>query len=303
MATVEAPPIDTVARGDRVSENAARCQPGEGREGKQMSVQNCLVLTLSTAMMAGLMGDGLHNAAQPAPADRQALAPTGRLRVGVYPGSPTSMIRDESSGEAKGLTFDLGKEFARRLNVPFKPVEFRQIADVLDAMKQGRVDFTVTNASPARAQLIDFTAPILGVELGYLVPPRSSISTFADIDRPGIRVGVTEGGSSHSTLSRELKHATVVPSPSLKIAVEMLASGRVDAYATNKAILFEMSDQSPGSRVLDGRWGIEVFAIGIPKGRDLALPTVRKFAEDAQSEGLVKRAAERAGLRGTTDVK
>jgi polar amino acid transport system substrate-binding protein len=268
-----------------------------------MSVQNGLVLVLGTVLMTGLPSDDPNLATQPTPAVRQILAPTGRLRVGVYPGSPTSMIRDESSGETKGLTFDLGKEFARRLNVPFEPVEFRQIADVLAAMKQGNVDFTVTNASPARAKDIDFTAPILGVELGYLVPPRSAISTLADIDRPGIRVGVTEGGSSHSTLSREFKHATVVPSPSLKIAVEMLAAGSLDAYATNKAILFEMSDQSPGSRVLDGRWGVEVFAVGIPKGRDAALPTVHAFAADAQSEGLVKRAAEKAGLRGTVDVK
>ena len=255
-------------------------------------------VVLLAAIMAGLLSDRMNTTPQPTPAVREVLAPTGKLRVGVYPGSPTSMIRDQASGETKGLSVDLGKELARRLDVPFEAVEFRQIADVLEGLKQGRVDFTVTNATPARAGDMDFTAPILGVELGYLVPPRSSISTSADVDRAGIRVGVTEGGSSHRTLSREFKHATVVPSPTLKDAIEMLADGRVDAYATNKAILFELSDQSPGSRVLEGRWGIELFAIAIPKGRDAALTTVRAFADAARSEGLVKRAAERAGMRG-----
>jgi polar amino acid transport system substrate-binding protein len=165
------------------------------------------------------------------------------------------------------------------------------------------VDFTVTNATPARAKDADFTVPILGIELGYLVPAGSPVSTLADVDRPGIRVGVTEGGSSHSTLSREFKHAAVVGAPTLKVAIEMLAERKVDAYATNKAILFEMSDQSPGSRVLEGRWGVELFAIAIPKGREHALPDVRKFADDAKSEGLVKRAADRAGLRGTVNIK
>jgi polar amino acid transport system substrate-binding protein len=260
-----------------------------------------LVLGMAMAVPAP---DGHANAApQVAPDVRDALAPGGKLRVGVYPGSPTSMIRDRATGEVRGLTYELGQEFARRLNISFEPLEFTQIADVLDAMKRGAVDFTVTNASPARAKDVDFTAPILGVELGYLVPPRSSISTFADIDRPGIRVGVTAGGSSHATLSRELKQATVVPSPSVTAAIDMLAGGSVDAYATNKAILFEMSDQSPGSRVLDGRWGIEVFAIGIPKGRDVAMSAVRTFAEDARSEGLVKRVADRAGLRGTVNLE
>jgi len=267
----------------------------------QLSSGPILVLGIAMAVPAP---DGHANAApQVAPEVREALAPGGTLRVGVYPGSPTSMIRDRATGEVRGLTYELGQEFARRLNISFEPLEFTQIADVLDAMKRGAVDFTVTNASPARAKDVDFTAPILGVELGYLVPPRSSISAFADIDRPGIRVGVTAGGSSHATLSRELKQATVVPSPSVTAALEMLAGGRVDAYATNKAILFEMSDQAPGSRVLEGRWGIEVFAIGIPKDRDGAMPAVRKFAEDARSEGLVKRAADRAGLRGTVNLE
>jgi len=261
------------------------------------------ILVLAAGMIAQAPNGRANTVAQIAPDVRQALAPGGKLRVGVYPGSPTSMIRDRASGETKGLAYELGQEFARRLNIPFEPVEFTQIADVLDALKQGAVDFTVTNASPARAKDVDFTAPILGVELGYLVPPRSSIATLADVDRPGVRVGVTAGGSSHATLQREFKHATVVPSPSVAAAVEMLADGRVDAYATNKAILFEMSDQSPGSRVLDGRWGIEVFAIGIPKGREVAMPAVRRFADEARSQGLVKRAAERAGLRGTVNVE
>ena len=261
------------------------------------------ILVLAAGVIAQAPNGRANTVAQIAPDVRQALAPGGKLRVGVYPGSPTSMIRDRASGETKGLAYELGEEFARRLNIPFEPVEFTQIADVLDALKRGAVDFTVTNASPARAKDVDFTAPILGVELGYLVPPGSSIATLADVDRPGVRVGVTAGGSSHATLQREFKHATVVPSPSVTAAVEMLADGRVDAYATNKAILFEMSDQSPGSRVLDGRWGIEVFAMGIPKGREVAMPAVRRFADEARSQGLVKRAAERAGLRGTVNVE
>jgi polar amino acid transport system substrate-binding protein len=261
------------------------------------------MLVLTAGMIAQAPNGRANTVAQIAPDVRQTLAPGGKLRVGVYPGSPTSMIRDRASGETKGLAYELGQEFARRLNIPFEPVEFTQIADVLDALKRGAVDFTVTNASPARAKDVDFTAPILGVELGYLVPPRSSIATLADVDRPGNHVGVTAGGSSHATLQREFKHATVVPSPSVTAAVEMLADGRVDAYATNKAILFEMSDQSPGSRVLDGRWGIEVFAMGIPKGREVAMPAVRRFADEARSQGLVKRAAARAGLRGTVNVE
>src|SRR5581483_1157190 len=113
--------------------------------------------------------------------------------------------------------------------------------------------------------------------------------------------GVTQGSTSQATLSRTLKNATLVAAPTVKAAVDLLASGGIDVYATNKAILNEMSDQIPGSRILDGRWGLEHMAIGYPKGRDAGAEVLRRYAEAAQSEGLVRRAAQRAGLRGTAE--
>jgi polar amino acid transport system substrate-binding protein len=78
------------------------------------------------------------------------LAPTGRLRVGVYPGSPTSMVTDPVTKQTHGLAYDLGREFAKRLNVPWEYVTFTRVADIVTAIKNGEVDFTVTNATPAR---------------------------------------------------------------------------------------------------------------------------------------------------------
>lgn len=240
---------------------------------------------------------------QPDPEVRKALAPAGKLRIGVYPGSPTSMIRDPASGEIKGVSVDLGTELARRLSVPVERVEYRRIAEVLEAMKSGQVDFTITNATAARAKDVDFTQALLAIELGYLVPSGSPISVLADLDRPSIRVGVTQGSTSQRTLPDMLKSAAVIPAPTLKAAIEMLSQRKLDAFATNKAILFEMSDALPGSRVLDGRWGLEHLAIAIPKGRQQGLGYARRFAADVMSEGLVTRAAQRAGLRGSTKVE
>ena len=231
----------------------------------------------------------------------RALAPTGKLRVGVYAGSPTSMVRDAKTGEARGVSYELGRELAARLGVPFEPVEHPRVAEVVEAIKAGQLDFTVTNATPARAKDIDFTPPVLALELGYLAPAGSKIASAADVDRPGVRVGVTQGSTSLATLSRTLKNATLVAAPTVKAAIDQLAGGAIDVYATNKAILNEMSDQIPGSRILDGRWGLEHMAIGYPKGRDAGAAYLRRFSEAAQSEGLVRRAAQRAGLRGSAE--
>jgi polar amino acid transport system substrate-binding protein len=90
----------------------------------------------------------------------------------------------------------------------------------------------------------------------------------------------------------------VVRVPNLERVVEMLSRGELDAFATNKSILFELSDGLPGSKVLYGRYGIEQLALGIPKGRTVGLDYARRFVAAAVSNGLVKGAVERAGFRG-----
>ena len=91
----------------------------------------------------------------------------------------------------------------------------------------------------------------------------------------------------------------MLAAPSLQAAIAMLSRGELDAFATNKAILFEMNDQLRDARVLAGRWGLEHLAIAIPKGRDPGLAWIRQFADEAGAQGLLDRAAARAGLRGT----
>jgi polar amino acid transport system substrate-binding protein len=54
----------------------------------------------------------------------------------------------------------------------------------------------------------------------------------------------------------------------------------------------------PGSRVLDGRWGVEHIAVAIPRGREAGIEYLRHFVEEAQASGLLSRAVKRAGLRG-----
>ena len=262
------------------------------------TLSTALALALAFALALDLTAGCANSPSVPGATQTQALAPTGKLRVGVYLGSPTSWVK-HTSGEDRGVSVEIGRELASRLGVPYEQVEFPRVAAVLDALKAGQVDFTITNATPARARDMNFTEPLLQLELGYLVLQGARVASIAEVDRPGIKVGVSEGSTSQTTLSRELKQATLVTAPSLKAATAMLGAGQLDTFATNKAILFEMSDQLRGSRVLDGNWGLEQLAIAIPKGREAGMAYVRDFAEQVKSSGLVHQAAERAGLRGT----
>src|SRR6478672_1032903 len=212
---------------------------------------------LMAALLALLLIGSASVHATPTAEVRQALAPTGKLRVGLQLGSPHNVIRDPTSGEMKGVGFDLGKELARRMGVPFEPVLYPSVGVLLDGGKSGAWDVAFVGFSPARAKEWDFTALHLQMEFGYLVPAGSAISAMADVDRPGVRVAVQEKSQPDVFISRELKHATVIRGPSLAATLDMLAAGKADAIFSIKPSLFEASSRLPGSRVLDGRLGMD----------------------------------------------
>ena len=78
---------------------------------------------LSIIVIVGMITSACGSAPiTPSAEVRQVLAPTGTLRVGLRQGTPGQMLLDPVTGEVKGVTYELGKEFARRLGVPFEVV-------------------------------------------------------------------------------------------------------------------------------------------------------------------------------------
>ena len=106
------------------------------RMSSQWSVVSCIVVLVVGALSmlaAPVEAQSPKSGTAPTPEAQQALAPTGKLRVGLYLGGPSSVIRESTSGEMKGVGFDLGRELARRMGVPFEPVVFPSIGALLDS--------------------------------------------------------------------------------------------------------------------------------------------------------------------------
>jgi polar amino acid transport system substrate-binding protein len=229
---------------------------------------------------------------------REALAPTGKLRVGLVLGGPSSAIRDPATGETKGVAWELGRELARRSGVPFEPVTFPSIATLVDGVGSGKCDVALLGVTSAREKVLDFTNMVLEVEFGYLVAAGAKPSNAGEVEAGSDAVAVPEKSAVDTILSAKLDSTRLVRAPSLPAGVEMLASGRVTALAGNKAVLFQLAEQSPGLTVLPGAFGTERQAMAMPKGREPGMRHLRKFIEDAKAEGLVQAAAGRANLRG-----
>lgn len=258
--------------------------------------------TLALAVLAGCATP----ASAPTTDVRAVLAPAGALRVATYVGSPSSYVVG-ADGAPRGVGYDLGRALAARLGVPFVPVLFPNNAAALASVRDGSTDLTFTNASPERAAAIDFAGTFLDVEKSALVARGSPVRTLDDLKRPGARIGVSAGSTTAGELAPLYPAATIVPIATLKDAAAALDRGEIVAFATNDAILFELSDGLPGSTVLPGHWGLEHFAPGVPKGRLAAHPDaaafLERFVDDARADGTIAAAVARAGLRGVVGTR
>ena len=231
-------------------------------------------------------------------AARQALAPGGSLRVAFLAG-PLYGAKDAGTGEFKGVAVDLGRALADRVKLPMQAVAYSSPPALLAAGKAGEWDVAFMGVSAERAAVVDFSAPTMEVEQGYMARAGSAIESASDVDRAGVRIGVIEKSGADVLLSSTIRNATLVRAGSTGDLEKLLGSGKADVIAATKALLYGRLPSQPGAKVLDGRILVEPIAIAVPRGRDpLAAATVAQFAEEAKRSGQVKAAIERAGLRG-----
>jgi len=232
------------------------------------------------------------------PGERQALAPTGKLRVALLADNPVTAAKDPRTGDMVGVAIDLTRELARRIDVPYELVMYDTVAQLIDSAADDAWDVVFIGMNPDRAKRIRFTGAYAAVELGYLVPLGSPISSIGDADRAGIRIAVQSKGGADILLSKQLKSAQLVRAATIAGCVELLKSGKADALAAVKTFLYPASDNLPGSRVLDGRVSMTPIGIGVPPRHESGAPVTRRFIEDVKASGFVQRALARAGLRG-----
>lgn len=260
------------------------------------AIRHVFLLMLVTSLTACATG-----LSKPSPAVLGELAPTGKLRVGVVVGNiatPALATKNTATGAAQGVAIDLAGELAQQLGVALEVVPYPTPAKLFESVNSDAWDVTFLVLDPVRAKDVDFSPPYTNIGNTYLVAPGSKIGSIADIDRPGIRVAVSEQGPQDLYLTKSLKHAELVRAPGPEPTFQLLVAGKVDAFAHGRPLLLGVANKLPGSRVLDGSFSSFGHAMAVPKGRPLASAYIRAFIEQAMASGSVRRAIDRAGLLG-----
>ncbi len=227
-----------------------------------------------------------------------ALAPTGKLRAAINFGNPVLAAKDAATGEARGVSVDLARELGRRLGVPVELVSYDAAGKVVEALKSGAWDVAFLAIDPVRAAEISYTPPYVVIEGVYLVPRDSLIRSNEDVDRPGVRVAVATGSAYDLYLSRVLKQATLVRTPTSDEVTDMFVAQKLEVRAGVKQQLEADARRTPGLRLLEGRFMAINQAMGTPRGRESGTGYLRDFIEQMKASGFVAASLARNHVEG-----
>ena len=225
------------------------------------------------------------------------LAPTGKLRAAINLGNPVLASRG-ADGQPKGVSVDLANELARRLGVPVEYVLFDAAGKVTAAAKSNVWDVGFIAIDPLRSRDMAQSPPYVQIEGAYMVPENSRIRANEEVDRTGNRIVVGRGSAYDLYLTRAIKQAELVRTPSSGVVVETMATLKYEVAAGVKQQLEADAKKTPGVRILPGRFMVINQAMASQIGKDAGARYVREFIEDMKASGFVGKALERHNIQG-----
>lgn len=186
-----------------------------------------------SAIAAAMVGASTGSAQAQAAGEStfQKIMSSKKLRIGgVATGAPWTM-KDKETGQWTGQFYDIGKALATDMEVELEVVETTWGNAILD-LQANKIDIMFgMNPTPKRALAVDFTVPVYNSALVIIAKPGFEPQTWADLNKPEVKIGVDMGTAHDQVASRLAPNAQIIRFKTLDEASMALAGGRVDCQS------------------------------------------------------------------------
>jgi ABC-type amino acid transport substrate-binding protein len=188
---------------------------------------------------------------------------------------PFSFI--DHNKEVAGYTVDVCKavvdSLQRQLKLPALKIEWVPVTtqNRFEAVANGQADLEcgASTVTLARMKEVDFSNYVFVESTGLAVNASAAVNKLQDL--AGKKIAVISGTSNEKAMAaknQEMQlNATLVPVKDRDEAVTALESGKVDAFASDKLLLYGAEFKNPQAlRALPDDLSIEPYAIVLPRG-------------------------------------
>lgn len=253
------------------------------------------IIKLNRRMTSGLLAAlfaTILAVGQPALADVRtldAVVKSGTLRVGVNPNFPP-MSSYGMTNQIEGFDIDVAGQIATALDVKLELVP-TATAQRVAFLSSGRIDIALgaLTRTPARARLIDFTAPLHTEAMSVLTTDRSTAQSWRDLDDPSVTLVNMRGNLSVELLKERLPKAKTLLVDGNADTVRALAQGRADAMVENIDFFVKFTEmyRNVKWRRLDDVIYVSYCGIGLARGNDDLRNFLNILLFDLHSSGYV----------------
>jgi polar amino acid transport system substrate-binding protein len=150
------------------------------------------------------------------------------LRIAVLPGELPYFSKDLATGTWSGFSIEMANDIAKLLDVKLEYTESTYGNSILD-LQSNKIDLGFAlNPTPQRALVVDFTNTVFPHPFGAMLKKGLEAKTWADINKPEVRIAVDVGSANEAVARRFAPNATIKSLKSRDEVMLEMASGRVD---------------------------------------------------------------------------
>lgn len=226
------------------------------------------------------------------PNERMELAPEGILRVAIAVGPAASAVwcvRDDKSGQARGVTITLAIEIAKRTGLILDLVEFSSSGDIVSKADTGMWTLSFVPVDEQRRATLG-VGPNYYIGVSTYLARKDKFETVADVDHAGVRVAGIAGTATLRSAEKALKNTAIEAIGSLDEATAKFKRGELDAIALGKESIVSMLPLLEGCHAVDGHFHEAGTAIVVPKGNKYALAAATRIMAAMKADGSVRNA-------------
>lgn len=245
-------------------------------------VLGCLTHTVAAAGLAERIGTGTP------------------LRVCIWPEYFGVTYRNPHSQRLTGIDIDLAAELGQELGLKLQYVN-SSFATLVDDLVNERCEVAMfaVGITESRKQKLRFTQPYLQSDIyGITNKGSRTIKSWADIDKPGVHVGVQVATFMEPVMAAYLKQAKMVVIKPPQTREQELESGRIDVFMTDYPYSRRMLGNAEWAQLVASPMPVHPipYAYAVKPGNEEWLRALDQFVARIKRDGRLLAAAKKHGL-------
>ena len=222
------------------------------------------------------------------------------VRVCIWPDYYGITFRDARNQQLSGIDIELSAQFAQDLQARLEYVD-SSFVTLIDDVKSGRCDVAMfaVGMLPQRMEQLRFTRSYLRSDIyGVTTKANRVVRQWADIDKPGVLVGVQAGTFMEPVMGAVLKQARMVVVRPPATRERELEAGRIDVFMTDYPYSRRLLDNADWAELIapPAPFHVLPYAYAVKPGDDEWFAAIDAFVQRIQRDGRLEGAAQRHRL-------